>query len=87
MECKMATEVAAKTCRIIAFNAATQRQNHMRVVNIVSTTPAAGDKPNRKQHTQASVAPRAGEYPTYMDSGGTVSGLPTIFISGYSGPS
>jgi hypothetical protein len=58
----------------------------MKVVN-VAAAPAAGDKRNQKEHVQAAAAPLKGEYPTYMDSGGTVAGLPTIFVSGYSGPS
>jgi hypothetical protein len=76
-----------KTVRIIAYNQALQRANHMRVVNVWTTPPARLEYP---QVLQAAAGPVAGEYPTWMASGAAntpTNGLPNVYIAGYSGPS
>lgn len=66
-----------KTVRVIALNAALK---HLRVVNVknAATSPV-------KQHIQSAGANPT--FPTFMDSGAQVAGLPTIAIAGYVGPS
>jgi hypothetical protein len=83
----MATEVAIKTARVIAFNTRNHMVANTRVVDVV-TSPSAEDKKSQKQHIQATVDAPRGEYPTYMvGATGGHSGLPTIFIPSYTGPS
>lgn len=74
-----------KSVRVIALSA-TDKNVH-RTVNIV--TSVAGDVHHSiKPHAQVTAAQAvAGITETVMDSGGSKPGLPTIFISGYSGPS
>lgn len=82
----MAKEVATKTARIIAFVAETHRRGNVKVVDVVTATVSA-DKHQEKPHVQATAAAPAGEYPTYMvGATGGRSGLPVVFISGYTGP-
>lgn len=72
--------------RIIAYDA--RKTGTMKTVNIVTSAPR--DKHNAKEHIQytaaqvASMAP--GQVPVYMDSGGSVAGLTTIYCAGYSAP-
>lgn len=65
-----------KTVRVIANNTALKQ---LKTVNVLSA-PA----PHAKSHLQSAGANPAAA--TYMDSGGTVKGLPTIAIAGYVGP-
>lgn len=79
-------DAQAKTVRIIALDVNAQKAGHIKVVNIVTI---AGSSNSVKGHAQASGAATANAYPTYMASGAPnsiTSGLPTIHISGYSGP-
>jgi hypothetical protein len=56
----------------------------LKTVNIVNTAPPKGGK----GHSQKPAAQNPyKQYPTYQPTASTVAGLPTIFISGYSGPS
>jgi hypothetical protein len=87
----MSTEVPAQTVRIVAYNAAQQRQNSMKVVNIATTVPTSLDKNNHvpKAKIQAAGNPTSGVYPTYMAAGAAdaiTPGLPTVYIPGYAGP-
>lgn len=50
----------------------------LRTVNIKTVATGAN-----KQHTQQTTN---GPWPQVQDSGGQIKGLPTIVISGYSGP-
>jgi hypothetical protein len=78
-------EIAQKSLRVIALNAS--QKGKLRTVNIISTQAAETDKHRTKTTTQLTAAQvMIGIHETVMDSGGTVAGLPTIFISGYAGP-
>ena len=66
---------------VIATNA---NRKNQKTVNIVggTTKPA-----HAKGHVQATTASNtAHQFATFQDSGGTVKGLPTIWINNYSGP-
>ena len=80
------SETPQKSCRIITYNAANIKQ-HMRSVNIITSLTAAVKNtiPQFLQLTSAQA--KVGIHPTFMDGSATPKGLPTIFISGYSGPS
>jgi hypothetical protein len=65
------------TCAIVA-NA--NRKNQP-TVNIVTTKTASV-----KSHAQVTAASAGHTVPTYQASGGTIAGLKTIHIAGYSGP-
>ena len=70
--------------RVITYNA--KNAGNLKTVNIVTSLPAGGQVKTATQQTSAVVSANPNEFPTYMDSGGTVAGLPTVFISGYSAP-
>ena len=77
----------AKTVRIIALNAQLQKYNHVKVVNVLTSGPAAHEFPT---YLQAAGKAVNNEYPEFMASGAantSVAGLPSIFIAGYSAPS
>lgn len=65
-----------KTVRIVANT----NLKGLRTVNVASVAPSSA-----KPHMQVSVG-KPGSIGTVQDSGGTIKGLPTIFVSGYSGP-
>lgn len=71
---------ATKPIRVIAKNTALR---NLATVNIVTT-----QGPHTKVHSQlAGGAQLTGVHSTVMDSAGTVKGLRTICIPGYSAPS
>lgn len=76
-------DIQPKAVRVIAASASDRVH---RTVNIV--TSLAGDIHHAvKTHTQVTSAnSKVGINETVQDSGGSIKGLPTIFISGYSGP-
>ena len=81
----MTAQVQQKSCRVIAF--AAKNVQHMRSVNII-TSVALDVHHSIKQFLQlTSSQAQVGTHPTFMDGSATPKGLPTIFISGYSGPS
>lgn len=58
-------------------------RKNQKTVNIVNTAPPKGGK----GHSQKPAAQNTlNQYVTYQDSGGSIKGLQTIYISGYSGP-
>lgn len=71
-----------KSVRVIAFAAA--NVHHLKTCNIVTAQQAAVPYKEFLQLTAAQAV--KGVHPTIMDSGGTVKGLPTVYISGYGGP-
>jgi len=74
-----------KSVRIVAFSSKSVQT--LRTVNIVATAPADPHH-SVKEHTQLTAAQTmVGIHPTWMDSGGSVKGLPTVYINGYTGPS
>lgn len=81
----MGSEVASKTVRLIPFDAAARRLNHMKVVNVETTNTNPTHHP---RYIQATGAPRAGEHPTYMigSTGASSPNFPTIHVSAYTGP-
>ena len=88
MEDKVSTPTdTRKPVRIITYNAALVGE--CKSVNIVTSKPA--NSPSIKECVQVSAANYAltpvGEVPVWMDDSAHPAGLPTIFISGYSGPS
>ena len=81
----MTAQVQQKSCRVIAF--AANNVQHMRSVNII-TSVALDVNHSIKQFLQlTSSQAQVGIHPTFMDDSAHPAGLPTIFISGYSGPS
>ena len=70
--------------RIIAALAKAQDLHQHKMVNIVTSAGLDHRIKTVIQHTAAQAV--VGQHPTYQDSGGTVNGLPTICITGYSGP-
>jgi hypothetical protein len=63
---------------------ANTNNKNLKTVNIVNTAPPKGGK----GHNQKAVAQNTlKQYPTYQPTASPVATLPTIFISGYSGPS
>ena len=78
-------DIQPKSVRVITLSASDRVH---RPVNIV--TSLAGDQHHAvKTHLQATAAQAAlapGSQETVQDSGGSIKGLPTIFISGYVAP-
>lgn len=73
-----------KPVRIVAF--AAKNVQHLRTVNIKSVAPS-DPAHSIKEHLQVTAAlAQVQHQPTLMDSGGSIAGLPTIFINGYAGP-
>jgi hypothetical protein len=75
-----------KSVRIIAFNA--QNVHHIKTANIstVQNTGGAANHPHREFLQLTAAQAVKGVHPTIMDSGGTVKGLPTLYVAGYGGP-
>lgn len=75
-----------KQFRLITFNS--KYAGQLKTVN-VSTAKQTGGAVNfpYEEGLQLSAGNTvSGTHPTYMDSGGTKAGLPTVFVSGYGGP-
>lgn len=80
----MAAVTANKSCRVVAFNA--KNVQHLKTVNIV-TSVALDVHHSIPQFLQLTAAQAmTGVHATFMDGSSSPKGLPTIFISGYSGP-
>jgi hypothetical protein len=72
--------------RIISKAQAGRDQNEHETVNIVATKPSDPHKAI-KEHVQLTAAQtKPGVHETLIDSGGTVKGLRTIYINGYTAP-
>jgi hypothetical protein len=76
-----------KPVRIITYNAALA--GIVKSVNIITTAPSVPSE--IKECVQVSAANYAlspvGEIPVYMDDSAHPTGLPTIYINGYTAPS
>jgi len=63
--------------------AAAAANKQWKMVNIVATAAPKGGK----GHAQVPAAQNTlKQYPVYQDSGGSIKGLPTVYITGYVGP-
>lgn len=72
-----------KPVRIVAQSNA--QRGILKTVNIRTTAPA--DKHQAQECVQLTAAQaKVHDHATFMDSGGTIAGLRTIYIAGYSAP-
>jgi len=73
-----------KSVRIVAFSS--KNVQHLKTVNILAVKPV--DPAHViKEHVQLTAAQAMVQHhPSLMDSGGSIKGLPTIYINGYSAP-
>jgi hypothetical protein len=73
-----------KPVRIVALNV--KNVQHLKTVNILASAPA-GVRQSIKECLQLTAAQAQVQHqPTYMDGSASPSGLPTIFINGYTAP-
>lgn len=66
--------------RVVSY--ASANIGRLRTVNITTVQAT----PKHKEMSQISAAQATRQHPTWMDSGGSIKGLPTIYIAGYAGP-
>jgi hypothetical protein len=72
-----------KLVRIVAFSKANEPS--MRTVNVSTVAPAS--RHQAKECVQLTAAQTvSGQHPTVMAAASVTSGLPTVYVNGYTGP-
>lgn len=81
----MSTTVEPRqSVRIVAFNS--KNVQHLRTVNILAAKPSDPHHSIREFLQLTSANSTVGTHRTLMDSAGTVKGVPTIYVNGYTAP-
>lgn len=76
-----------RPARVISKASAGADHSEHETVNIVSVKPTDPHHAIKEQVQLTAAQTTAGVQETLIDSGGTVKGLRTIYINGYTGPS
>lgn len=73
-----------KSVRVVAFNS--KNVQHLKTVNIAASKPNDPHHSIKEMLQLTAAQAQVQHHPSLMDSGGTIAGLPTVFINGYAGP-